>query len=84
MLLSAQNATLLVQGESINRNRLIRISNTNSVPFQAVLLEKLKYAIHFCKSIDTDEYARVAMGEPTEATGSEDNSDLESVASHEG
>lgn len=51
---------------------------------QAVLLEKLKYAIHFCKSIDTDEYARVAMGEPTEATGSEDNSDLESVASHEG
>ncbi|KAH8340486.1 hypothetical protein KR067_012484, partial [Drosophila pandora] len=51
---------------------------------KAVLLEKLKYAIHFCKSIDTDEYARVAMGEPTEATGSEDNSDLESVASHEG
>ncbi|KAI8034196.1 hypothetical protein M5D96_013047 [Drosophila gunungcola] len=53
-------------------------------PLLAVLLEKLKYAIHFCKSIDTDEYARVAMGEPTEATGSEDNSDLESVASHEG
>ncbi|XP_033150467.1 LOW QUALITY PROTEIN: probable E3 ubiquitin-protein ligase HERC2 [Drosophila busckii] len=51
---------------------------------KAVLLEKLKYAIHFCKSIDTDEYARVAMGEPTEATGSEDNSDLESVGSHEG
>ncbi|XP_017138352.1 probable E3 ubiquitin-protein ligase HERC2 [Drosophila miranda] len=51
---------------------------------KAVLLEKLKYAIHFCKSIDTDEYARVAMGEPTEATGSEDNSDLESVASHDG
>ncbi|XP_030381589.1 probable E3 ubiquitin-protein ligase HERC2 [Scaptodrosophila lebanonensis] len=51
---------------------------------KAVLLEKLKYAIHFCKSIDTDEYARVAMGEPTEATGSEDNSDLESVVSHDG
>ncbi|XP_017066913.1 probable E3 ubiquitin-protein ligase HERC2 [Drosophila eugracilis] len=51
---------------------------------KVVLLEKLKYAIHFCKSIDTDEYARVAMGEPTEATGSEDNSDLESVASHDG
>ncbi|XP_055844671.1 probable E3 ubiquitin-protein ligase HERC2 isoform X2 [Episyrphus balteatus] len=50
---------------------------------KAVLLEKLKYAIHFCKSIDTDEYARVAMGDPTEATGSEDNSDLESVASHD-
>ncbi|XP_037935505.1 probable E3 ubiquitin-protein ligase HERC2 [Teleopsis dalmanni] len=49
---------------------------------KAVLMEKLKYAIHFCKSIDTDEYARVAMGDPTEATGSEDNSDLESVASN--
>ena len=43
-------------------------------------MEKLKYAIHFCKSIDTDDYARVAIvGDPTEATGSEDNSDLESV-----
>ncbi|XP_061183765.1 E3 ubiquitin-protein ligase HERC2-like isoform X1 [Saccostrea echinata] len=26
-----------------------------------VLLEKLKYAIHFCRSIDTDDYARVAL-----------------------
>ena len=26
-----------------------------------VLREKLKYAIHFCKSIDTDDYARVAL-----------------------
>ncbi|XP_060526978.1 E3 ubiquitin-protein ligase HERC2 [Cylas formicarius] len=26
-----------------------------------VLQQKLKYAIHFCKSIDKDEYARVAM-----------------------
>ncbi|KAL8607281.1 E3 ubiquitin-protein ligase herc2 [Nucella lapillus] len=26
-----------------------------------VLKEKLKYAIHFCKSIDTDDYARVAL-----------------------
>ena len=25
------------------------------------LQEKLKYAIHFCKSIDTDDYARVAL-----------------------
>ena len=50
---------------------------------KSVLLEKLKYAIYFCKSIDTDEYARVAMGDPTEATGSEDNSDLESVTSHD-
>ncbi|CAG4926206.1 unnamed protein product [Colias eurytheme] len=28
---------------------------------KAVLREKLRYAIHFCKSIDTDEYARVAL-----------------------
>lgn len=49
---------------------------------KSVLLEKLKYAIHFCKSIDTDDYARVAMGEPTEATGSED-SDIESVISNQ-
>ncbi|XP_065082582.1 probable E3 ubiquitin-protein ligase HERC2 [Ochlerotatus camptorhynchus] len=47
---------------------------------KAVLQEKLKYAIYFCKSIDTDEYARVAMGDPTEATGSEDNSEIESIA----
>uniref|UniRef100_A0A0B7BGT1 HECT-type E3 ubiquitin transferase n=2 Tax=Arion vulgaris TaxID=1028688 RepID=A0A0B7BGT1_9EUPU len=26
-----------------------------------VLREKLKYAVHFCKSIDTDDYARVAL-----------------------
>jgi hypothetical protein len=25
------------------------------------LRDKIKYAIHFCKSIDTDEYARVAI-----------------------
>lgn len=28
---------------------------------RSVLREKLKYAIHFCKSIDTDDYARVAL-----------------------
>merc|ERR1719312_2012646 len=28
---------------------------------KSVLKEKLKYAIHFCKSIDTDDYARIAM-----------------------
>lgn len=48
-----------------------------------MLLEKLKYAIYFCKSIDTDEYARVAMVEPTEATVSENNSDLESEVSED-
>lgn len=26
-----------------------------------VLRQKLKYAIHFCKSIDTDDYARIAL-----------------------
>lgn len=50
---------------------------------QAVLLEKLKYAIYFCKSIDTDEYARVAMVEPTEPTASENNSDIDSEVSEE-
>lgn len=48
---------------------------------QAVLLEKLKYAIYFCKSIDTDEYARVAMADPTEPTASE--SEVESEVSEE-
>lgn len=28
---------------------------------KTVLREKLKYAVHFCKSIDTDDYARVAL-----------------------
>jgi E3 ubiquitin-protein ligase HERC2 len=40
-------------------------------------MEKLKYAIHFCKSIDTDDYARVAMGDMN--SHSDDNSDIESV-----
>lgn len=48
-----------------------------------VLQEKLKYAIYFCKSIDTDEYARVAMVEPTEPTASENNSDIDSEVSDE-
>lgn len=48
-----------------------------------MLLEKLKYAIYFCKSIDTDEYARVAMAEPTEATVSDNNSDVDSEISEE-
>ncbi|XP_064481734.1 E3 ubiquitin-protein ligase HERC2-like isoform X2 [Ornithodoros turicata] len=37
---------------------------------QAVLREKLKYAIHFCKSIDTDDYARVALGADEDDEGS--------------
>jgi len=35
-----------------------------------VLRDKLRYAIHFCKSIDTDEYARVNL-----PTGDGDNSE---------
>ncbi|XP_041440166.1 E3 ubiquitin-protein ligase HERC2 isoform X2 [Xenopus laevis] len=46
-----------------------------------VLEEKLKYAIHFCKSIDTDDYARIALtGEPA-ADDSSDNSDNEDADS---
>ncbi|XP_054644739.1 E3 ubiquitin-protein ligase HERC2 isoform X2 [Dunckerocampus dactyliophorus] len=49
-----------------------------------VLQEKLKYAIHFCKSIDTDDYARIALsGEPAADDSSEDldNEDADSFAS---
>lgn len=35
--------------------------------------EKLKYAIHFCKSIDTDDYARIAL--PRSMDGSYMDSD---------
>lgn len=45
-----------------------------------MLLEKLKYAIHFCKSIDTDEYARVPM---PGGTVSSDTNELDSIASDE-
>ena len=37
-----------------------------------VLSEKLKYAIYFCKSIDSDEYARIDL---TAETGSDIDSD---------
>lgn len=49
--------------------------------FQAVLREKLKYAIHFCKSIDTDEYARVAMPGSGGASSNCDSDELDSIAS---
>eukprot|EP00095_Tigriopus_kingsejongensis_P009377 maker-scaffold732_size105256-snap-gene-0.22 protein:Tk09377 transcript:maker-scaffold732_size105256-snap-gene-0.22-mRNA-1 annotation:"hypothetical protein SINV_14428" len=59
-----------------------------------ILREKLKYAIHFCKSIDTDDYARVSMpaGEASldgpRTTGmdshdDDDSSDMESVVESE-
>ncbi|XP_034934449.1 E3 ubiquitin-protein ligase HERC2 [Chelonus insularis] len=44
---------------------------------KAVLRQKLKYAIHFCKSIDTDEYARV------QAATNSDTDDDDSLASEE-
>ncbi|CAH1268469.1 HERC2 [Branchiostoma lanceolatum] len=41
-----------------------------------VLREKLKYAIHFCKSIDTDDYARIALtGETVAEETSEESED---------
>ncbi|XP_061315740.1 E3 ubiquitin-protein ligase HERC2 isoform X7 [Pezoporus flaviventris] len=49
-----------------------------------VLEEKLKYAIHFCKSIDTDDYARIALtGEPAadDSSDDSDNEDADSFAS---
>nr|CAD7453257.1 unnamed protein product [Timema tahoe] len=49
--------------------------------YTAVLQEKLKYAIHFCKSIDTDEYARVAMPGSGAASSNCDSDDVDSIAS---
>lgn len=48
-----------------------------------VLQEKLKYAIHFCKSIDTDDYARVALTGEVEETpeASDDSDDIQSLES---
>ena len=46
-----------------------------------VLRKKLKYAIHFCKSIDTDDYARIALTGDTleeDTTEESDTNDLES------
>ncbi|XP_025832237.1 E3 ubiquitin-protein ligase HERC2 [Agrilus planipennis] len=51
-----------------------------------VLREKLKYAIHFCKSIDTDEYARVAMASDVAVSSSSDaesDAEIDSIAGHE-
>lgn len=53
---------------------------------QAVLSEKLKYAIHFCKSIDTDDYARVAMtgaGVEDNVSSESDTDDWDSIGSDE-
>lgn len=51
--------------------------------FQPVLQQKLKYAIHFCKSIDKDEYARVAMaGDLAVSSSSDAESDPEMDSSN--
>ncbi|KAJ8681467.1 hypothetical protein QAD02_017254 [Eretmocerus hayati] len=44
---------------------------------KSIMRQKLKYAIHFCKSIDTDEYARV------QAATNSDTDDTDSLASEE-
>ncbi|XP_052829652.1 E3 ubiquitin-protein ligase HERC2 isoform X3 [Octopus bimaculoides] len=54
---------------------------------QEILKEKLKYAIHFCKSIDTDDYARVALTgdlmDDDSHDASEESDDLDSIESGE-
>eukprot|EP00118_Oscarella_pearsei_P022139 m.252837 g.252837 ORF g.252837 m.252837 type:complete len:501 (+) comp40356_c1_seq2:12583-14085(+) len=42
---------------------------------KAVLVEKLKYAIYFCKSIDTDDYARINITGETELLDSDVETD---------
>ncbi|CAH0405793.1 unnamed protein product [Chilo suppressalis] len=44
---------------------------------KSVLREKLRYAIHFCKSIDTDEYARVALSAAERVSSEESDSEGE-------
>lgn len=46
-----------------------------------MLEEKLKYTIHFCKSIDTDDYARIALTQEPAADDSSDDSENEDVDS---
>ncbi|XP_075228227.1 E3 ubiquitin-protein ligase HERC2 isoform X3 [Lycorma delicatula] len=48
-----------------------------------ILREKLKYAIHFCKSIDTDEYARVAFPGSAHTSSNSESDGLDSFASEE-
>ncbi|XP_022827451.1 probable E3 ubiquitin-protein ligase HERC2 [Spodoptera litura] len=44
---------------------------------KSVLREKLRYAIHFCKSIDTDEYARVALTAAERVSSEESDSEAD-------
>ncbi|KAF6037595.1 HERC2 [Bugula neritina] len=45
-----------------------------------VLRDKLKYAIYFCKSIDTDDYARIAFSGQDDADSDSDDTDNDSVS----
>jgi len=55
-----------------------------------VLQQKLKYAIHFCKSIDTDDYARIALtgysydGEVAEAMVTDESDTSDHVSNSDG
>lgn len=61
----------------------IQLGGTNrDLPnLQPVLQQKLKYAINFCKSLDTDEYARVAIPGNAIVSTTSDSEDMESIAS---
>lgn len=48
-----------------------------------MLREKLKYAIYFCKSIDTDEYARIAIPGTGLASSNSDSDGFESITGEE-
>ncbi|CAH0390181.1 unnamed protein product [Bemisia tabaci] len=48
-----------------------------------VLREKLKYAIYFCKSIDTDDYARIAMPGSTNTSSNSDSDGPDSIQSED-
>lgn len=68
--------------EVFSRRVFFPIFTSSFFCLQFVLREKLKYAIYFCKSIDTDEYARIAIPGGTGLTSN--NSDSDSILSLEG
>jgi len=49
-----------------------------------VLSQKLKYAIHFCKSIDTDDYARIALATYTVDDDTDDSDTSDRVSNSDG
>ena len=44
-----------------------------------MLCNILRYAIHFCKSIDTDEYARVALSAAERVSSEESDSEADAA-----